>query len=110
MSGELEPSEQFVRLHQVPPYTRDLGAKGQIRWSAAFEVPVIGDDIVVRLNGIGRAKVVGYATHCGYLGVMCVPYAPPKWWLSQNGLANDDNPALAYGAEIALIEKQQIDP
>lgn len=93
----------FQRHIIVPPYTRDLTSKDQFKWSADFEVPVIGDDIVIRLNGIGRAKVVGYATHSGYLGVMCVPYNPPEWWGRQNGPASAENAALAYGAELSPI-------
>jgi len=93
----------FQRHATVPPYTRDLMSKDQFKWSAEFEVPAIGDDIVIRLNGIGRAKVVGYATHGGYLGVMCVPYNPPGWWVRQNGSASAENAALAYGVEISLL-------
>lgn len=98
----------FQRHVIVPPYTRDLTSKDQFKWSADFEAPVIGDDIVIRLNGIGRAKVVGYATHGGYLGVMCVPYSPPAWWVRQNGPASADNAALAYGAEISPLTSAQM--
>lgn len=38
----------FQRHAIVPPYTRDLTSKDQFKWSANFEVPVIGDDIVIR--------------------------------------------------------------
>uniref|UniRef100_C5CKG9 Uncharacterized protein n=1 Tax=Variovorax paradoxus (strain S110) TaxID=543728 RepID=C5CKG9_VARPS len=78
-----------ARLQQhetVPAYTRNLASQDEIKWSAEFEVPAIGEDIAIRLNGIGRAKVVGYATYCGYLGVMTVPYSPPQWWVWQNGM------------------------
>ncbi|WP_256327407.1 hypothetical protein [Variovorax sp. EL159] len=88
----------------MPPYTRDLAANDQVKWSAEFEVPEIGTDILVRINGIGRAKVVGYATQDGYLGVMCEPYNPPDWWVRQNGLPGPANAALAFGAEISRIQ------
>ncbi|ATA53136.1 hypothetical protein CKY39_07870 [Variovorax boronicumulans] len=96
-------SNHFQRHETVPAYTRDLASKDQIKWSAEFDVPAIGEDIVIRINGIGRAKVVGYATHGGYLGVMSVPFSPPDWWVRQNGPPTLDNAALAFGAEIALL-------
>ncbi len=94
----------FQRCTIVPPYNRDLAANDQAKWSAEFEVPEIGTDVLIRINGIGRAKVVGYATQDGYLGVMCVPYSPPDWWVRQNGLPGPDNAALAFGAEISRIQ------
>lgn len=93
----------FQRHATVPLHTRDLTYQDQFKWSADFEVPAVGDDIVIRVNGIGRAKVVGYATHGGYLGVMCVPHSPPAWWGRQNGPSSAENAALAFGSEIAPI-------
>ena len=95
-----------ARLQQhetVPAYTRNLASKDEIKWSAEFEVPAIGEDIAIRLNGIGRAKVVGYATYCGYLGVMTVPHSPPQWWVWQNGVPGLHNAALVFGAVIAPL-------
>lgn len=100
--------DDYLRWHQrVPAFTRDLTATDQLKWSAAFEVPALGTDVVIRLNAVGRARVVGYASCDGYLGVMCVPYHPPEWWVMQNGQPTMDNAALAFGAEIALIGRQQ---
>jgi hypothetical protein len=87
----------------VPTHTRDPFAQDLLKWSADFEVPSIGEDVIIRINGIGRAKVVGYASQNGYLGVMTVPYSPPDWWIRQNGPPSPDNAALAFGAEISLI-------
>lgn len=97
----------FQRHETLPPYTRNLAAIDQFKWSAEFEVPAIGADVLIRMNGIGRAKVVSYATQDSYLGVMTVPYSPPDWWVRQNGPATLDNAALAFGAEICPITSKE---
>lgn len=94
----------FQRHATVPPHTRDPFAQDVFKWSADFEVPSIGDDVIIRINGIGRARVVGYASQGGYLGVMIVPHSPPDWWIRQNGPPSPDNAALAFGVEIARID------
>ncbi|PIF73742.1 hypothetical protein CLU95_0841 [Variovorax sp. 54] len=94
----------FRRHATVPPHTRDPFAHDIFKWSAEFEVPLIGEDVLIRINGIGRAKVVGYASQGGYLGVMTMPYSPPDWWVRQNGSPSSDNAAVAFGAEIAQIK------
>lgn len=94
---------RFRRHITVPSYTRDPFAQDMLKWSADFEAPSIGEDVIIRINGIGRAKVVGYASQNGYLGVMTVPYSPPDWWIRQNGPPSPDNAALAFGAEISSI-------
>lgn len=98
-------SLEFQRHDQVPPFTRDLASKDAYRWSAVMAVPAIGTDVVIRMNGIGRARVVGYATVSGYLGVMTVPYEPPAWWVAQNGHPSEANAALAFGAELSSEKK-----
>lgn len=95
---------RFQRHNTVPTHTRDPFAQDVFKWSADFDVPSIGDDVMIRINGSGRAKVVGYASHGGYLGVMTVPYSPPDWWIRQNGPPSPDNAALAFGAEISRID------
>ncbi|WP_285412899.1 hypothetical protein [Variovorax sp. efr-133-TYG-130] len=94
---------RFQRHVTVPSYTRDPFTQDLLQWSADFEVPSISEDVIIRINGIGRAKVVGYASQNGYLGVMTVPYSPPDWWIRQNGPPSPDNAALAFGAEISSI-------
>ncbi|SDI59075.1 hypothetical protein [Variovorax sp. OV700] len=100
----------FQRHETVPPHTRNLAATDQFKWSAEFEVPAIGTDVLIRINDIGRAQVVGYATQDGYLGVMTVPYSPPAWWVRQNGPAGLGNPALAFGAKISPVTSKEKTP
>ncbi|KPU88108.1 hypothetical protein APR50_42690 [Variovorax paradoxus] len=98
---------RFRRHATVPPHTRDPFAQDMLKWSADFDVPSIGEDVIIRMNSIGRAKVVGYASQGGYLGVMTAPYGPPDWWIRQNGLPSSDNPALAFGTEISRIDAEE---
>ena len=95
---------RFQRYTTVPPHTRDPFAQNMLKWSAQFDVPSIGEDVIIRINGIGRAKVVGYASQDGYLGVMTVPYSPPDWWIRQNGPPSPGNAALVFGAEISRVD------
>ncbi|MBT2325504.1 hypothetical protein J7E62_24530 [Variovorax paradoxus] len=98
----------FQRLDAVPPFVKitaegvDDATRELLKWSAEFDPPSIGSDITLRINQIGRAKVTGYASIDGWLGVMCVPYNPPDWWVKQNGPPSVKNDSLAFGAEISL--------
>lgn len=81
--------------------------EGALRWSGPMDPPAIGTDVIVRINGIGRSKVVAYAEHEGYLGVMTVAYNPPAFLLAnfeRMGKTRADyerEGALSFGAEIA---------
>jgi|GEM_PF-4211131 len=41
-------STHFQRHETVPPHTRNLAATDQFKWSAEFEVPAIGAEILIR--------------------------------------------------------------
>jgi len=91
------------RLWVLPNYTTDLSREHEIKWSGPEPVPAIGTDVFIRMNQIGRGKVVSYATHGGYLGLMVYPYEPPAWWINQNGKPSPNNAALVFGAEISIL-------
>lgn len=93
------------RLDHIPPFTRDLEDRKNHKWSATFDPPAIGTEVIVRINAIGRARVTGYATYGGYLGVMVYPLDPPAWWIQQNGLPSPERPSLVYGAEIRVPQE-----
>lgn len=99
----------FVRSQELPAYTTDRSADRTAEilpiWSGTEPVPAIGDEVHIRVNSIGPAKVVGYGSQDGYLGVMVYPLDPPQWWIDQNGQPSPDKPALAFGAEIRCVTK-----
>lgn len=96
----------FYQLQAVPAYTTDRSRKDLPIWSGAEPVPAIGDDVHVRINRIGRSKVVGYGVQDGYLGVMVYPLDPPVWWIKANGEPSPKNAALAFGAEVRPLSRQ----
>ena len=66
-------------------------------WSGKEPPPAIGTDIIIKINGIGKAKVVGYFVEDGWLGVMTQAEDPPAWYIKQNG---GNVVGYAFGAEI----------
>ena len=83
-----------------------------LKWSAAFPLPEVGDHIWILLNNIGWAYVEGYFESDGFLGVMTRATNPPAWLRAQRRRDNRNNPNLTawqkkgigceFGAEIAL--------
>ena len=96
----------FQRHDTVPGFVRHVPGSettaDALKWSAPFDPPAVGTTIRLKINAIGLAKVTGYATLDGWLGVMAAPLAPPDWWVKQNGPASPVNDGLVFGAEIAL--------
>lgn len=100
------------RTDMMPPMLVYADSEGQeLKWSATFALPEIGQRIYVTMNGIGYAEVKGYFSSDGYVGVMTLAENPPKWLVKQN--ARDRNDAskprwyrdgigCEYGVEISL--------
>lgn len=66
--------------------------------------PAIGDFVNVRINGLGRAEVVGYFSEGDYLGIRVRYSTPPAWYVKQNGGNVEGG---VYGAEISPIEESE---
>ena len=54
-----------------------------LKWSAPFPLPQIGDRIRITMNAIGPAVVVGYFKEEGFVGVMTKALNPPTWLKNQ---------------------------
>lgn len=78
-----------------------LNKGGKALWSAEFAPPAVGDEIIIRINGIGKAMVNGYCLVDGFLGVMEKPLSPPEWFVKQNG---GNIASCVFGAEISLVK------
>lgn len=73
-------------------------APSQIKWCGRrMFLPAIDAMVHVRINRIGLAKVTGYFTEGGYLGLLAKPIKPPKWYVKQNGA---DAECHVFGTEI----------
>jgi hypothetical protein len=85
-----------------------------LKWSAKFPLPQLGDRIYITMNGIGWATVKGFFTSEGFIGVMTLAENPPQWLVEQRkrdrSKANfaskpqwaKDGIGCEFGAEIAL--------
>lgn len=86
----------------------------EMKWSAPFPLPAIGDRVYITLNSIGWAHVKGYFEEAGYLGVMTLATRPPAWLrdqlrrdqLSGHHLPDWRNRGIGceFGAEITLTK------
>lgn len=114
MSNQLPIHEQTDELrdwgsdlppHELARWTEDENgrrrpmdvAPGHARWSADFAPPAIGARVWVNMNDLGPARVVGYFTQHGWLGILADLEAPPAWHKRQN---NNNPRGHLFGAEI----------
>lgn len=72
---------------------------GLPRWSNKLPPPPVGATVDVRVNSVGPARVLGYFTADGFLGLYVRPLAPPAWYTQQNG---HGAACHVYGAEITI--------
>jgi hypothetical protein len=70
----------------------------QGKWSGKREIPPVGSEVFVHMNGFGAATVVVHQVEAGWLGLIVRFHQPPDWYLRQNHGA--DKPGLIFGAEI----------
>lgn len=63
----------------------DTKQPGVLLWSDDHEIPAIGADIVITMNGIGPATVVGYFSEHGWFGVLTKAHNPPEWLAKRHG-------------------------
>jgi hypothetical protein len=97
----------FELIDKVPEYEAPvwneernaiLNKSGKPLWSGEFAPPEIGDEVVIKINGIGKAKVEGYCLLDGFLGVMAKAIDPPGWFVKQNG---GNVASCVFGMEIS---------
>lgn len=60
-----------------------------LQWVANKPLPAVGSEVTVRINGIGRSKVIRYYVEHGFIGLLVQPLNPPSWYRKQNSSTRD---------------------
>ena len=55
-----------------------------LQWVANKPLPAYGSEVTVKINGIGRSKVLRYFVEHGFVGLIVMPFNPPTWYREQN--------------------------
>ena len=73
----------------------------QLQWVANKPLPAVGSEVEVKINGIGRSKVLKYFVEHGFIGLVVQPQNPPTWYIKQNGA---DEPCHVFPAEVLELQ------
>lgn len=57
----------------------------KLAWASDRAIPAVGSEVNVKINGIGRSKVLKYFVEYGFIGMIVQPFDPPAWYIKQNG-------------------------
>ena len=68
----------------------------KLAWGSDKSIPSVGSEVNVKINGIGRSKVLKYFVEHGFIGLLVQPFDPPPWYIKQNGA---DEPCHVFPAE-----------
>ena len=83
-----------TELVETPSISRPKGTYTEfesLQWVANKPLPAVGTEITVKMNGIGRSKVLRYYVEHGFIGLIVQPLNPPTWYIKQNGADEDCN-------------------
>lgn len=73
----------------------------QLSWFTDKPIPKVGEEVTVKINGIGRSTILKYFVEHGFIGLLVQPQNPPTWYIKQNGA---DEPCHVYPAECLEFE------
>ena len=77
-------------------------------WSGDWR-PVTGDEVEVRINGIGRARVLRGHRSFDVAGLYVMPVNPPDWYRKQNRLGERGwKPGWITGREFTNVNTQEV--
>ena len=77
----------------------------ELQWVANKPLPAVGSEVEVKINGIGRSKVLKYFVAHGFIGLLVQPLNPPTWYAKQNG----DDPCHVFPAEVTELQVRNDD-
>lgn len=61
----------------------------ELQWVANKPLPAVDSEVTVKVNGIGRSKVLKYFVEHGFIGLVVQPQNPPDWYKNQNKSTSD---------------------
>ena len=73
----------------------------KLQWVTNKPIPAVGSEVNVKINGIGRSKVLKYFVEHGFIGLVVQPQNPPTWYIKQNGA---DEPCHVFPAEVTELQ------
>ena len=56
----------------------------QLQWVSNKPLPAVGTEVEVKINRVGRSKVLKYFVEHGFIGLVVQPINPPDWYKNQN--------------------------
>ena len=77
-----------------------------LQWVANKPLPAVDSEVTVKVNGIGRSKVLKYFVEHGFIGLLVQPLNPPTWYAKQNG---EDEPCHVFPAECLELQVRDED-
>jgi hypothetical protein len=78
----------------------------KLQWVTTKPIPAVGSEVNVKINGIGRSKVLKYFVEHGFIGLVVQPQNPPAWYIKQNGA---DEPCHVFPAEVTELQVRNDD-
>ena len=78
----------------------------KLGWISKFPMPMVGAEVNVKINGIGRSVVKKFFVEHGFIGMVVQPYDPPAWYIKQNGA---DSVCHVFPAEVAELQVRKDD-
>ena len=78
----------------------------KLAWVSTKAIPQVGEEVNVKINGIGRSKVLKYFVEYGFIGLLVQPLSPPEWYVKQNGA---DEPCHVFPAEVEELQVRKAD-
>ena len=78
----------------------------KLAWGSNQPLPAVGSEVNVKINGIGRSKVLKQVVEYGFMGMLVQPFNPPAWYIKQNGA---DEPCHVFPAECLELQVRNED-
>ena len=86
----------------------------KLQWVTTKPIPAVGSEVNVKINGIGRSKVLKYFVEHGFIGLLVQPVDPPEWYRKQNASTTDSalydwDACHVFPAEVAELQVRKGD-